>query len=463
MKKILATLMAIAMVLSLVTIPVMAESADTATSVAKPGSANNVQPADAATLDEALNVPGGTITFVTEGDYPWVISGDAAVSTNVNVASSTSTVSATVTAAAGDIVQFDYMSFGEGTSTVWDGLGFYVDGTMIIEWNRVEEIATYAYELTEGEHTLSWTYKKDSSLDKLGDYAWLDNVYVGAPVQPSAVVVEDVTVPAGRRAPVQYTVLPAEAFDKSVTFTIAEESIATVDANGVVTGVAEGTTTITVTTVNGISGIATVTVTEALPTANFLGYIAYDPSGNNGIWGTFVASWYSWFYTMHRFKLGRLQYEAVHFSGDTPVTVGGYTVKPGDTVYNMHIPSCGSLNRAARIESYKKAYEFYKKDLDGKPMVFRCHSWLLFPKNREILPETLNMVDFIGDFYIYDSEEYDVFHDKWRVFAKDFEKPNSELPEDTTQRRCFKKWLLDGKKTGAGAGIFIYDGEKFTK
>ena len=121
-----------------------------------------------------------------------------------------------------------------------------------------------------------------------------------------------------------------------------------------------------------------------------------------GIWGTFVASWYPWFYTMHRFKLGRLQYEAVHFSGDTPVTVGGYTVNPGDTVYNMHIPSCGSLNRAARIESYKKAYEFYKKDLDGKPMVFCCHSWLLFPKNREILPETLNMVDFIGDFYIYD-------------------------------------------------------------
>lgn len=182
-----------------------------------------------------------------------------------------------------------------------------------------------------------------------------------------------------------------------------------------------------------------------------------------GIWGTFVASWYPWFYTMHRFKLGRLQYEAVHFSGDTPVTVGGYTVKPGDTVYNMHIPSCGSLNRAVRIESYKKAYEFYKKDLDGKPMVFCCHSWLLFPKNREILPETLNMVDFIGDFHIYDSEEYDVFHDKWRVFAKDFEKPNSELPEDTTQRRCFKKWLLDGKKTGAGAGIFIYDGEKFIK
>ena len=56
-----------------------------------------------------------------------------------------------------------------------------------------------------------------------------------------------------------------------------------------------------------------------------------------GIWGTFVASWYPWFYTMHRFKLGRLQYEAVHFSGDAPVTVGGPAgrLRPG--------PSHGSL------------------------------------------------------------------------------------------------------------------------
>ena len=158
-----------------------------------------------------------------------------------------------------------------------------------------------------------------------------------------------------------------------------------------------------------------------------------------------------------------LQYEAIPFKNGAPVTLGGYTVQPGDTVYNMHIPSCGPLNREVRFASYKKAYEFYKKDLGGKPMVFVCHSWLLYPGNREILPETLNMVDFLNDFYIYESQADDVFHDKWRVFGKDFEKPDSELPEDTTQRRCFKRWLLAGKKTGSGAGIFLYDGENFIR
>lgn len=182
-----------------------------------------------------------------------------------------------------------------------------------------------------------------------------------------------------------------------------------------------------------------------------------------GIWGTFVAFWHPWFYTMRRFKLGRLQYEAIPFKNDAPVTLGGYTVQPGDTVYNMHIPSCGPLTREARFASYKQAYDFYKKDLGGKPMAFVCHSWLLYPKNREILPATLNMVDFINDFHIYKWEEDDVFHDKWRVFGRDFEKPDSALPEDTTQRRCFKKWLLDGKKTGSGQGIFLYDGERFIK
>lgn len=182
-----------------------------------------------------------------------------------------------------------------------------------------------------------------------------------------------------------------------------------------------------------------------------------------GIWGTFVAFWHPWFYTMRRFKLGRLQFEAIPFKNETPVTIGGYTVQPGDTVYNMHIPSCGPLTKEARLDAYKKAYAFYKKDLGDKPMVFVCHSWLLYPKNREILPATLNMVDFINDFHIYKWQENDEFYDKWRVFGKDAEKPDAELPEDTTQRRCFKNWLLAGKKTGEGCGIFLYDGETFTK
>ena len=293
MKKFLAMLMAVMMVLSLVTVPVMAETPaanDPRLSTA-PKTGTAAAPADAANLNEALNVAGGTLTFTSEGDYPWIVDGDAAKSTNVNVANSTSTVSTTVTAAAGDILQFDFMSFGEGSgSYVWDGLQLFIDGTETMKWNRVETWTTYAVELTAGEHTVSWTYKKDGSLDKPGDYATVDNVYVGAPVTPNAINVEAVSVPAGRRATVSYTVLPAEAFNKNVTFSTANTAIATVNENGVIVGVAEGTTTVTVTSVADptVSGSATVTVTEALPTVNLEGYIAVDPEGTSGIWGGFA-------------------------------------------------------------------------------------------------------------------------------------------------------------------------------
>ncbi|MFR1248761.1 MAG: DUF2436 domain-containing protein [Christensenellales bacterium] len=248
-------------------------------------------PGPGSDLDEAMNVAGGTLHFTTDGDYPWIVEETWGKSTNINVASSTSTVSTTVTAAAGDILQFDFRSFGEGFGdTVWDGLHLFIDGTEVAKWNRVETWTTYAVELTAGEHTVTWTYQKDSSVDKEGDYANVDNVYVGAPVVPTSIEVENVTVPAGRRATVAYTVLPAEAFNKNVTFSIANTAIATVNENGVVVGVAEGTTTVTVTSVADptVSATATVTVTEALPTVNLEGYIAFDPEGTSGIWGGFA-------------------------------------------------------------------------------------------------------------------------------------------------------------------------------
>ena len=293
MKKFLAMLMAVMMVLSLVTVPVMAETpaANDPRFSTAPKTGTAAAPADAANLNEALNVAGGTLTFTSEGDHPWIVDGDAAKSTNVNVANSTSTVSTTVTAAAGDILQFDFMSFGEGSGNyVWDGLHLTVDGTEVMKWSRVETWTTYAVELTAGEHTVAWSYQKDGSVDREGDYATVDNVYVGAPVTPNAINVEAVSVPAGRRATVSYTVLPSEAFNKNVTFSTANTAIATVNENGVVVGVAEGTTTVTVTSVADptVSATATVTVTEALPTVNLEGYIAFDPEGTSGIWGGFA-------------------------------------------------------------------------------------------------------------------------------------------------------------------------------
>lgn len=58
---------------------------------------------------------------------------------------------------------------------------------------------------------------------------------------------------------ITYEVLPANATDKSVTFTSGDDTIASVDNTGLVTAQAAGNTTITVTTTDG-GFTATVTV-----------------------------------------------------------------------------------------------------------------------------------------------------------------------------------------------------------
>ena len=136
-------------------------------------------------LDAALNVEGGTIHFESEGDYPWEVvteDGDGgrcyAKSTNEGVSSSTSVVTATVTAAAGAVVSFDFQCWGEGSSMVWDGLKFYINDVKQAEFAAGHEAwEQFTAELPEtGEYILTWEYSKDSSINKPGDHAFLDNV-----------------------------------------------------------------------------------------------------------------------------------------------------------------------------------------------------------------------------------------------------------------------------------------------
>lgn len=247
--------------------------------------------ADAASLNEALNAAGVSLNYSTDSQYPWVVDGDAAKSSNEGVANSTSSVWTNFTSVQGDVLQFDWISMGEGPDLQdWDGLRVYLDGAKILhkgaghpDWERFQTT------LEPGAHELTFTYKKDGGIDREGDFAKIDNVYVGRIVTPSSIAVQQVNVHAGRTESVAYTVLPDETFDKSVTFSVADTSIATVDVNGVVNGVSEGTTTVTVTSVADptVSGTAAVHVLDPLNDAYLYGFCLFDV-GMNGMEGHLV-------------------------------------------------------------------------------------------------------------------------------------------------------------------------------
>ncbi len=151
-----------------------------------------------ADLDDALNVEGGTLTFVTEGAYPWttVAEYDAehpfiGVSGNTGTASSTSVMTLSVTVGEeGAGLTFDYMACGESSNYgyVFDHCIFKIDGAE--QFNKGNEYdagwQTFSVNLEPGEHVLEWSYTKDSSVNPTGDCFMVDNVAVGEtiPVEP---------------------------------------------------------------------------------------------------------------------------------------------------------------------------------------------------------------------------------------------------------------------------------------
>ncbi|MBQ6167433.1 MAG: leucine-rich repeat protein [Muribaculaceae bacterium] len=141
---------------------------------------NNIQ--SFYSLDDALNVPGGTIKFSSEGDYPFVVvEGDGRIyaqSSNQGVHNSESRVTTTVHVTEQSILSFDFKAWGEGVS--YDECVFMKNGTSIFRYGaRDNDWETYSVELNAGgTYELVWFYHKDVSDNGQGDYFALDNIKV---------------------------------------------------------------------------------------------------------------------------------------------------------------------------------------------------------------------------------------------------------------------------------------------
>lgn len=182
---------------------------------------------------------------------------------------------------------------------------------------------------------------------------------------------------------------------------------------------------------------------------------------NYDIWGTFVEGWFRGFYDLRRFGLGRFQFDLSDF-GEEFYDENGIHIKDSDFCLGLHIPShLGPLTYETRLDSYKKAFEFFKDRFDGKHIVVCCGSWLLYPDNLNILPENSNSSDFILDFQPLDIKQTYDFGDCWRIFnvGKSSLRP-ADLPRNTTMQKAFAEWFDKGKKAGSAYSILIFDGEK---
>lgn len=174
----------------------------------------------------------------------------------------------------------------------------------------------------------------------------------------------------------------------------------------------------------------------------------------NGVCGTFVAKWFSGFFRLERFALGRLQFEIVNFGDE--YSANGLHLSPDSRVINVHIPRTGGrLDRASTLESYRLAADFFRP-LIGDKIAFVCSSWLLFPRHREMLRPNSNLLAFMNDFDVYKSGEYPDYSEVWRLFDTRFGSDVASLPSDSSLRRAYIELISRGEKTGWGKGVFDY-------
>ena len=171
-----------------------------------------------------------------------------------------------------------------------------------------------------------------------------------------------------------------------------------------------------------------------------------------GVIGSFVAFWFDRFYKLERFALGRLQFEVDSFGHH--YEKNGHTLTPDSKAINVHIPrTLTHLTPESCDEAFEMAKKFFASAVSD-PTPFICHSWMLYPDNKTILPEDNNVHRFMSRFDIFDWANDPNTEDLWRLFDTDDKNPDN-LPSDTRMRRAYINRLRDGGPFGWGHGVFF--------
>ena len=177
---------------------------------------------------------------------------------------------------------------------------------------------------------------------------------------------------------------------------------------------------------------------------------AEDYQEKHGVPGFGEWGWVAATMTMWVFRLGRLQFQSDRLEED--LICGDRTYPAGTAILNVHIPAGDPLDVEAVREAMDYAPRFYETHFGKTFTLFHCHSWLLSPQLKEILPEDSRILQFQNLFEVcwVDQER----QAEERVFGSLAEDP-ATYPEETSLQRKMKAALLEGKHFGMGCGIRV--------
>ncbi|MEG1560181.1 MAG: Ig-like domain-containing protein [Clostridia bacterium] len=254
-----------------------------------------------ADINAALNVEGGTLSFGMDMVNTWAVDAttfpgrSVAHSQTMGMGGTSTAITLIATVNSPKIITFDWMVNSERS---YDKGIFAIDG---IEQARISSTDMIDFETAvfgagaPGEHTYTWTYVKDPSSDDGQDILWLDNITITeAPVPQSVAMNATAKVHTGQTIKLDAAVVPVYATDTSIIYSTSDATKVIVDQNGFITGVSEGTATVTATAVNGVHSDCTVTIFNTVPapdgklygfvsapaglTENLDGLVRIDPS-----------------------------------------------------------------------------------------------------------------------------------------------------------------------------------------
>ncbi|MBE6895784.1 MAG: hypothetical protein E7477_01680 [Ruminococcaceae bacterium] len=148
------------------------------------------------------------------------------------------------------------------------------------------------------------------------------------------------------------------------------------------------------------------------------------------------------------FAIGRLQFRPSSFYFNNNIQkLFDFDIKEGEGILEIHIPQGKPLYDEECDMSIKSAPIFFKNYFDYDFNYFTCHSWLLSPVLKDILPKESNIIKFQNRFTLIAYDPNDMQAEE-RIFDKQFgANANSSLAKKV--RELNEK----GKHIGCGIGI----------